>query len=84
MRLGAVGARGQPGQQGIGAVLELHEHALGLLNDLRDVREPQVHLGVRTEHLPRRDPRKERVRDLAGRAGDDDANAFHFFWSAPP
>ena len=84
VRLGAVRARDDAGEQRKGAVLELHERALGLVDHLRDVREAQVDLGLGPEHLACGDARQERVGDLSGRSGDDDAKAVHFLSSAPP
>ena len=73
-RLGAVGAGGDSGEQGVRAVLELHERAFRLVDDLRNVRQAQVDLGVRSEHLAGRDAREQGVRDLAGGARDDNAH----------
>ena len=83
MRLGAVGRCDDPLEQGIGAVFELHECAFGFVDHLRDVREAEVDLRLRAEHLAGGDARQQRVRDLAGRAGDDDLD-HGFFSSAPP
>ena len=67
-------------------VLELHDDTLRLVDHRRDVREPEVDLGIGAEHLAGRDAREERVRHLTGRARDDDADRGHagFFSSAPP
>src|SRR6266545_78746 len=73
MALCAVGARADPREQWVRAVLQLHHDAFRLVDHLRDVGEPEIHLRLGAEHLAGRDPWQERVCDLAGRSGDDDA-----------
>jgi hypothetical protein len=60
------------GEQREGAVVELHRGSLGGLDGVGDLEQLQVHLGVRPEQLPARDPEQQRVADLAGRAGHYD------------
>ena len=57
-----------------GAVVQLHRRALGGLDRVGDLQQPEADLGVRAEHLPRGDAEEEGVADLAGRAGDSDVD----------
>ena len=57
---------------------------LGLVDHRWDIRQPQVDVRIRTEHLACRDARQERVGDLSGRAGDDDLHLLHRFEFAFP
>ena len=84
--LRSVAARRDAGEQRVGAVLQLHHDALGLLDHRRDVRQAQVDLGLGPEHLAGGDPREQGVSHLAGRARDDHPHGGHagFFASAPP
>ena len=82
--LGAIGRCADPLEQRVGAILELHEHALRLFDHLRDVRETKVDVRIGPEHLPGCDAWKERVRDLTRRTGDDDLYCAHAVSSAPP
>ncbi len=82
--LRAVAARRHAREQRIRAILELHDNALRLLDDRRDVGEPQIDLGLRAEHLARGNAGQERICDLTRRTGDDDPHGGHRFASAPP
>src|SRR5258708_20563244 len=54
MALRAIAARGHAREERIRAVLELHDDALRLLDDRRDVGEPQVDPGLAADHPPPR------------------------------
>ena len=54
------------------AVVELHRGALGGLDRVGDLEQPQLNRGVLAEHLAGRDPEEECVANLAGGAGDGD------------
>ena len=56
------------------AVFELHRDAAQGVERGRDLEELQDHGLVGPEHLTRRDAEEEAVTDLAGRAGDGNAN----------
>src|SRR5467141_256322 len=62
-------------EQGKGAVVELHHHALQRLLRLlvRDLEHLQDHRLVPPQHLARGDAKQQRVADLAGGAGHGDA-----------
>src|SRR6202035_5604618 len=57
-----------------GAVVELHGDALGRLDGLRDLQQPQLDWRVRAEQVPGGDAEQQRVADLAGGAGDGDVD----------
>ena len=56
--------RNQTFEERRSAIFELHHDALGLVDHLRDVREPQVDLRIRSEHLTRCDAGQQRVGGL--------------------
>jgi hypothetical protein len=70
--LGGVVVDVDPRQQRERAVVELHRRALGRLDGLRDLQQPEVHRALGAEHLAGRDPEQDRVADRAGGAGDGD------------
>ena len=59
-------------QQRERAVVELHRRALGRLDGLGDLEQPEVHRRVGAEHLTGGDPEQDRVADRAGGAGHGD------------
>jgi hypothetical protein len=81
--LGIAGA-GHAREQGKGAVLELHHHALqrGLRLVDRQFEELQDDRLVAAEHLAGRDAEQERIADLAGGAGD--GNSYGIFHGQVP
>ena len=58
--------------QRIRAVVDLHHHAPEGGQRGRDLEELEDDRLVRSQHLPRGDPKEKRVRDLTGRAGHRD------------
>ena len=63
-----------PVQEGEGAVVQLHDHALERLQRGGDLQEPQDHGLVATEEVAGGDAEQEGVADLAGGAGDRDVH----------
>ena len=59
------------------AVLQLERGALGRLQPLRDLEQPQPHRVVVSEECTRGDAEQQRVADLAARAGDGDGGGIH-------
>ena len=78
--------RDHAGEQREGAVVELHHHALErllrlLVGDLEQLQDDRL---VLAEHLAGRDAKQQGVADLAGGAGDGDANGSSCSWNGPP
>ena len=67
-----VGGGHDVGQQGEGAVVDLHDHAVEDAEGRLDLEQAQDDGLVRPEQLARRDAEQEGVADLAGGAGDGD------------
>jgi len=82
--LGVVGHL-DAGEQGEGAVVELHGHALDGLHGIRDLEQGEDDGLVGAEHVAGGDAKEQRVADLAGGAGDGDADGagcVHWFISS--
>src|SRR5699024_6531639 len=60
------------GEQRERTVVELHRRALGGLDRLRNLQQPQLHGGIGAEQLARGDPKQQGVSDLTGGAGNRD------------